>query len=221
MRLHLILSPNVQPVPFEYLHFLTGAFHKWLGPSDIHDDISLYSLSWLTGGRRHEQSLRFASGARWMISAHDDGILERVARGIQRDPEVCCGMRVLEVREQRTPQFGSYYAFKPGSPILARGKEVEGRVKHWLWSDLESDEVLSQALRHKMDKAGLPPEHKKVSVRFDRSSQKAKTKLIRIKGIGNVASLCPVIVEGAPQAVQFAWNVGAGHLTGSGFGCLQ
>lgn len=221
MRIHLALSPNVQPVPFEYLHFLTGAFHKWLGPSDIHDSISLYSLSWLTGGCARNQALHFSSGARWMISAHDEGILERVARGIERDPEVCCGMRVLEVREQRTPDFGSYYAFKPGSPILARGKRADGGVKHCLWSDEEADEVLSQALRHKMDKAGLPAEHKKVTLRFDRSYPNAKTKLLHIKGIASRASLCPVIVEGTPQAVQFAWNVGAGHLTGSGFGCLQ
>jgi CRISPR-associated endoribonuclease Cas6 len=213
----------VQRVPFGYLHSLVGAFHKWLGPSDIHDSISLYSLSWLTGGRasKPDQGLYFASGARWMISAHDDSILERVAEGIQRDPEVCCGMRVLEVREQRTPDFGSYYAFKPGSPILAKGDKIEGRVKHWLFQDVEADEVLTKALRHKMDKAGLGAEHKRVSVRFDRSSQNAKTKMMSVKGVQNKASLCPVIVEGTPQAVQFAWNVGAGHLTGSGFGCLQ
>jgi CRISPR/Cas system endoribonuclease Cas6 (RAMP superfamily) len=27
-------------------------------------------------------------------------------------------------------------------------------------------------------------------------------------------------VEGTPEAVQFAWTVGAGELTGSGFGAL-
>ena len=28
MRLHFALSPNTQTVPFDYQHFLTGAFHQ-------------------------------------------------------------------------------------------------------------------------------------------------------------------------------------------------
>jgi CRISPR/Cas system endoribonuclease Cas6 (RAMP superfamily) len=51
MRLHLYLSPNERPVPFDYQHYLTGAFHKWLGANDLHDRLSLYSLSWLYEGR--------------------------------------------------------------------------------------------------------------------------------------------------------------------------
>ena len=51
MRLHFFLTPNRQPVPFSYQHFLTGAFHKWLGANELHDNLSLYSLSWLDGSR--------------------------------------------------------------------------------------------------------------------------------------------------------------------------
>ena len=57
-------------------------------------------------------------------------------------------------------------------------------------------------------------------MRFDRNYKGAKTKFIEIKGICNRANFCPVIVEGAPEVVQFAWNTGAGHLTGSCFGSL-
>lgn len=220
MRLHLALSPNTQPVPFEYLHFLTGAFHKWLGENQLHDGLSLYSLSWLHGSRhdKRENSLSFPQGARWSISAHDDALIATIANGIARDPDVCCGMRVVETLAQRTPDFGERFAFRADSPVLARGKEVEGRVKHHLYSDPDADTVLTQTLRHKLDKAGLPSEG--ATARFDRAYKGAKTKLLRINGIANVASLCPVIVEGAPGVAAFAWNVGAGHLTGSGFGCL-
>lgn len=220
MRLHFQLTPNTQPVPFDYLHFLTGSFHKWLGHNDLHDGLSLYSLSWLHGSRfnKSDNSLSFPQGARWSISAHDDTVLEAIANGIARDPEVCCGMRVIEVQAQRTPDFGARFIFRADSPVLARGQEIEGRVKHHLFSDPAADAILTQTLRHKLDKAGLPSQN--ASARFDRSYRGAKTKLLRINGIANVASLCPVVVEGAPEAVQFAWNVGAGHLTGSGFGCL-
>jgi CRISPR/Cas system endoribonuclease Cas6 (RAMP superfamily) len=30
-----------------------------------------------------------------------------------------------------------------------------------------------------------------------------------------------VVVTGTPEAVQFAWTVGVGELTGSGFGALK
>lgn len=220
MRLHLHLTPSMQPVPFDYLHFLTGAFHKWIGHNDWHDGLSLYSLSWLHGSRfnRRDNTLSFSDGARWSISAHDEAILEAVVNGIARDAEVCCGMRVVEVQAQGTPDFGERFVFRAGSPVLARGKEIEGRVAHHIFSDPDADAVLTQTLRHKLDKAGLPSQN--ATARFDRTYRGAKTKLLRINGIANVASLCPVIIEGTPEAVQFAWNVGAGHLTGSGFGCL-
>ncbi len=226
MRLHFQLTPNTQIVPFEYQHFLAGAFHKWLGDNDLHDGISLYSLSWLHGGvtmrngKRIEGGLDFPDGALWFVSSHDENLLQKIADGAMRNGEVCCGMNVTEVRAQRTPDFGSRFCFKVGSPVLARSKEVDGRVTHFLHSDKEADEVLTQTLRHKMDKAGLGESHKDVRVRFDRAYRGARTKLVTIKGIGNRASVCPVIVEGTPEAVQFAWNVGVGHLTGNGFGSL-
>jgi CRISPR/Cas system endoribonuclease Cas6 (RAMP superfamily) len=67
----------------------------------------------------------------------------------------------------------------------------------------------------------MAPAHKNVRVRFDRGSPGARTKLIDFKGIKNRGSVCPVIVEGTPQAVQFAWTVGVGHSTGCGFGYLR
>ena len=51
MRLHLKLTPNTEPIPFNYQHQLTGTLHKWLGQNDLHDKISLYSFSWLRGSK--------------------------------------------------------------------------------------------------------------------------------------------------------------------------
>jgi hypothetical protein len=65
MRLHFTLTPNQQPLPFAYQHFLIGAFHKWLGHNLLHDDISLYSLSWLQDGTMRNGALNFPRAARW------------------------------------------------------------------------------------------------------------------------------------------------------------
>jgi CRISPR-associated endoribonuclease Cas6 len=116
--------------------------------------------------------------------------------------------------------FGTRYTFKVGSPVLARSNELEGRVTHYLYSDPEADAVLTATLRHKLDHAGLDAPHKKVRVSFDKNYRNPKSKLVTIKGIHNRVSICPVTIEGTPEAVAFAWNVGAGHGTGSGFGSL-
>lgn len=223
MRLHFQLTPNTQTVPFDYQHFLTGYFHKLLGDNDLHDGLSLYSLGWLSGGVTKQNGkplggLNFPGGARWFVSAHDGELLQKLVDGAMRAPEVCCGMSVQEIRIQQTPDFGSRFCFKAASPILARSKEIAGRVTHYTCKDAEADGVLTQTLRHKLDAAGLDSAN--ATVRFDRSYRNPKIKLVTIKGISHKCSVCPVIVEGSPEAVAFAWNVGAGHLTGNGFGSL-
>lgn len=220
MRLHFFLSPNEQPVPFDYQHYLTGAFHKWVGTNDLHDAISLYSLSWLYEGRARSGAIEFPRGAHWFVSMHDDSLVDPIVNSALVDPEVCCGMRVSRIEQQQTPRFGPRHTFKVGSPILAKSKEVDGRVKHYIFSDAEADAALTATLRHKLDKAGFGAPHNQATASFDRTYRTPKTKLVTIKDIRNKASVCPVIIEGTPEAVAFAWNVGVGHGTGSGFGSL-
>jgi CRISPR-associated endoribonuclease Cas6 len=220
MRLHFTLTPNQQPVPFAYQHFLTGAFHKWLGPNQLHDRLSLYSLSWLDGSRMRGGALDFPHGARFFVSIYDESLIETIVNNALADPELCCGMRVIRIEQQQTPHFGERYTFKVGSPVLAKSKEVDGKVKHYLFSDPEADATLTTTLRHKLDHAGLGAPHNAATVSFDRTYRNPKTKLVTIKDIHNRASICPVTIEGTPEAVAFAWNVGVGNGTGSGFGSL-
>lgn len=220
MRLHFYLSPNIKPVPFEYQHYLTGTFHKWLGANQLHDALSLYSLSWLYEGRASNGIIEFPRGAHWFISLHDESLGEPLVNNALSNPEVCCGMKVTRIEQQATPRFGHRYTFKVGSPVLARSQEIEGKVKHYLYSDPEADTVLTATLRHKLDRAGLGAPHNETTVSFDQTYRNPKSKLVTIKDIHNRASICPVTIEGTPEAVAFAWNVGVGHGTGSGFGSL-
>jgi CRISPR-associated endoribonuclease Cas6 len=220
VRLHFQLSPNEQPVPFAYQHYLTGTFHKWLDSNQLHDTLSLYSLGWLAGSRMRAGALVFPDGARWFISLHDEALVETIVNRALADPEVCCGMRVVRIEQQPTPRFGPRYTFKVGSPVLAKAKEVDGKVRHYLFSDPEADATLTATLRHKLDHAGLGAPHNAATVSFDRTYRNPKTKLVTIKDIHNRASICPVTVAGTPEAVAFAWNVGVGNGTGSGFGSL-
>lgn len=223
MRLTLKLSPNKKLVPYTYPHHLTGAFHALAGWNEVHDRLSCYSLSWLEG--RGSQStpdgLNFPHGARWSVSIYDRKLAERVTHNAKQHPAVAFGMQVYRIEEKPTPAFGNVYRFMVGSPVLVRKPEDNGRQTHLLFDDPEADAFLTQTMRRKLDVAGFSGSHLDVMVGFDRSYQRAKTKLVEIKGTKLRCNVCPVIVAGTPEAVQFAWNVGAGHLTGSGFGFLK
>ncbi len=218
MRIHLKLTANKQPVPFDHLPFLVGAFHKWVGENDIHNDLSLYSLSWLKDGKRNKDGLSFPNGTTWFISAFDDSLIKKIITGIRNEPEVCCGMSVKEIVLEQTPTFESEKFFTVNSPVLVK-ELVEKEQKHLSFSELKADEILTNVLKNKLVKAGLNPEG--VSVFFDKAYLQAKTKLVVYRNIGNKANICPVVVKGTSEQIGFAWNVGIGHSTGIGFGALN
>jgi CRISPR-associated endoribonuclease Cas6 len=229
MRLHFTISPNTESVPFAYQHRLTGVFHKWLKQNELHDKISLYSLSWLDGSRRIRDRLEFPNGAKWFVSFYEDEYVEKLVNGALANPEMFCGMSVERIEQQTTPDFGTRYCFKVASPVFVKGKQLpDGKPPHhYLFNEPEADALMTATLVHKMDAANREASEtrftdgdKQVKVGFDREFANPKIKLVRIKDIDHKASICPVIVEGTPEAVRFAWNVGIGNGTGSCFGSL-
>jgi CRISPR-associated endoribonuclease Cas6 len=220
MRIYLHLSPNKEIVPFNYQQSLVGAFHKWLGENELHDDISLYSLSWLTGGkmRRDKRGLDFRNGAQFSISAPNPDLLQDSIRGIFKGADIRWGMKVEEVRARPTPDFGEAQRFMLNSPILIKRK-LEGvkQDEYYLYDHPEANKLMTETLQSKLAKADLS---QNVSVRFDPDYRNPQTKMVRYKSLGIQASMCPVIVEGDARAVSFAWECGVGNSTGIGFGCL-
>lgn len=218
MRLYLTLTPNTEPVSFGYQQSLIGALHKWIGCNSVHDDVSLYSLSWLQRGRMRGDSLDFPDGSCMFVSCYDDALLQRIKDGIEDDNGVCYGMNVVSTQMQPAPAFGSSMRFRLDSPVLIRRRRDDGKIEHVTYDDPDADALLTQTLETKLKRASLSH---RASVRFDKSYANAKTKLVTLHGIQNRANVCPVIVEGDPAAVSFAWDVGVGHCTGCGFGALQ
>jgi len=226
MRIYLHLSPNREPVPFNYQQYLVGAFHKWLGQNELHDDISLYSLSWLThlGNPRFKinkakTGLIFPQGAEMFISSPLQDLHKKAVDGIFKDQHINWGMHVTEVRMKPTPDFGEHHRFLAQSPILIK-KHVDGE-KHQTYyypTDEESNGYLTETMQSKLSRAGLPTD---VSVAFDSKYHKPIIKKVRYRNLDIKGTVCPVIVAGEPRAVQFAWEVGVGHSTGIGFGALN
>lgn len=219
MRIHLKLSPTRTIVPYNYQQNLVGAFHQWLGKNTVHDEgHSLYSLSWLAGGYGTKAGLKFEGGATWFISAPDSSLLKKVISGIQEKPEIAFGLNVEEIIIQETPQFSNYAKFYLASPVLIKRK-IGGDTIHFAYNDDHVDKLLTLTLKSKLLKAEL--ESEEVSVAFDRSYPKPKTVVSTYNNIKNKANYCPVILEGSPKAIAFAWEVGVGNSTGIGFGAIR
>ncbi|WP_421828327.1 CRISPR-associated endoribonuclease Cas6 [Larkinella sp.] len=221
MRLQLQLTPNTQPVPFTYLYNLVGSFHKWLGKSNsLHDGMSMYSFGRLAGGEKIGNNLYFPQGSSWSISFQDSDQAWALVKGILKDANMAFGMRVEQALEIPTPTFGECVRLATDGEILVRTKRPDGSRQYLLWSDLEADNLMTQLMRKKLLTAGYDETHQAITIRFDREYSKARTRLMDVKGIKHRGSVCPVIVEGTPEAICFAWLVGVGELTGSGFGAL-
>ncbi len=219
MRISLNLTPNTETVPFNYQSSLVGAFHKWLGENELHDGLSLYSLSWLSHGQRRKDGLDFPEGSTFSVSAPSDELLSALVHGVFKGHQIRWGMEVREVIIQRTPDFGSRQKFFAQSPILIKRKPEDAEHHQYYFpSHKESGPLMTETLRLKMEKAGIEGD---ISVRFDETYPNPKIKMVSYKGINIKAALCPVLVEGDPRAVQFAWEVGIGNSTGIGFGCLK
>ena len=217
MRLHFRLSSNDVIVPFNYMDVLIKTFHKWMGWNDIHDDISLYSLSWLQRGQSKAGGLNFPNGSVWFISSWDENISKRILSNAIKNYNIGWGMQIIEIQIQDTPDFSIKEKFNVASPVFIRKYDQNNRAIHLTLKDKDVDHFLTQTLKRKLQKANL---NVPVKVSFDKDYPNPKTKLVKISGIDNRAIVCPIIIEGSPEAVQFAWNVGVGHLTGCGFGSL-
>lgn len=218
MRIHITLRSDNKLVPFNYQPAITGAIHKWIGKNEVHDKTSMYSFSWLKGGRKNGDGLIFENGSNFEFSAHDNILIKQLILGIQIDPMINYGLEVSEIVIQETPRFSKRETFFVTSPVLVK-RTVEERDIHFTFDQLETDKLLTETMKTKLKRAGLDDSN--IQLAFDRSYYGAKTKLVYYKNIGNKANICPVIIEGTPEQIAFAWNVGVGNSTGIGFGSLK
>jgi CRISPR-associated endoribonuclease Cas6 len=218
MRIHIKLTPNQETVPFNYQEKLVSKLHQWAGRNELHDMISLYSFSWLEKGKANGGGLNFEKGSQWFISAVNTNFLKKIVGGIQESPELAWGMVANEVLIQEDPFLSGETRFSVGSPVFIKEKRNDGGTNYIFFDNPSAGRLLTNTLRHKLDKANLNSED--VQVTFDKSYYSARTKKITYKGIVSIGSVCSVIIKGNPEQLAFAWNVGVGNSTGIGFGSL-
>ena len=222
MRIIIHTTPNSSIVSFDYQQKLVGTIHKWLGNNEIHDNISLYSFSWLLGGKMiRDQGYTFPDGANFFVSFYEEEYLRLLIRTILSDPEMFCGLKVRDITMVNQPLFSEgAQSFRLASPVfIKRLQDGVRNYKFYLYDDENSNMLMTETLKHKMREAGLP-EDETLKVEFDLNYPQKQVKMVTIHGIKSKASMCPVIIHGSPQSKLFAWTVGPGNSTGSSFGSL-
>lgn len=181
--------------------------------------MSLYSFSWLQGSKFDRKNLSFNKGATFFISFYDESVIKDIIRSILDDPQMFCGLEVTDVQVAKNLNLTNKTLFYCGSPIFIKRRLSDGHIKQYNFNDFESDRLMKETLLNKMRKAGLQ-EDETLDIKFDTSYQGKRLKLIQYHGIGNKASMCPVIINGKTETKLFAWNVGIGSCTGIGFGAI-
>ncbi|NML38966.1 CRISPR-associated endoribonuclease Cas6 [Chitinophaga sp. G-6-1-13] len=221
MRLVLNVSGSKNIIYFhQHQVFLTGALHKWIGRrNEIHGKLSLYSFSWLQNVDIVSNGIRTRDDSYFFIAAYDTTLAKRIVQGVQDDPTICFGIEVRGIAIMETPVFQSRQEFYPASPVFVKKYLEPRKDKHLLFNDPEAGEHMTTVLKRKLRQAGLSDEG--VTVSFNTAYPNAKAKMITYKTVNNKASMCPVVVEGTPEQVAFAWEVGVGNCTGIGFGALK
>ena len=131
MRIHISTTKNTSLVPFNYQQKLVGTIHKWIGENSIHDKISLYSFSWLQGGKKVSDALDFPEGATMFLSFYDDGTMRKVIKTILENPLMFCGMSVTSIDIDETPLLENRELFYCASPIFIKRKMEDGIIRQF------------------------------------------------------------------------------------------
>lgn len=221
MRLLIsIKSKSNSVIPYNYQPMLTGCIHKWIGNNNNeHGKQSLYSFSFFQNIEGASKiGFRLKNNAYFFFSCHDIELCKKVLFGITKHPILFNEIVVNEVQIMETPNFSNEERFLTASPVLLKQK-TDTLQRHVIFSDNESDELLTSSIKSKLEKANLPVDG--ISVVFDKSFPNPKTKLMSYHSIKNRTSVCPVIIKGTPEQIAFVWNVGIGNSTGIGFGALK
>ena len=220
MRLYLKLNKSSYIIPFNYQHYLTGALHKWIGNNnDIHGKISLHSFSWLQNVKANgNKGINLTRDSYFFISAFNESLIQKILLGIINDPTLFEDIRITDAEITQHPTFSKQETFLTASPIFIK-RRFNNHLRHITYDDPACNQYLTETMKEKLQSAGLPSDG--LHIKFDTSSNSARFKIVRYKEIENRVNICPVTIEGTPEQIGFAWNVGIGNSTGIGFGSLK
>jgi CRISPR-associated endoribonuclease Cas6 len=221
MRLHINIKGSGKLIPFQHQKLLAGTVYKWLGKTDQHGEVSMYSFSRLDKLEKTDHGLMVKHYSTMFFSSHNPDLIKQLIRGIQSDNSMFNGLKVVDLVVENDPDLNHRTLFQIGSPIFIKRKSVDGNSIDFIYyTNSDAGALLEATLITKMKRAGIDPDPS-LSIQFDKEAPFASVKKVDYGTIANKASWCPLIIHGTHQTKLFAWNVGLGNSTGIGFGAIK
>lgn len=227
MNLTLVMSRPKNVIPYKHHHKVVGAFHKWLGTNVLHDELSLYSLSWLNGGKATKNGLKFNTNPALTISTPYRGIIHELAAGISHDPSFMYDMRVIEsFAREPFPDFSDDFeisgTFVLGTPLFVKGQNS----KFGLYVSKNLDEInnsISSLMHRKRERGEILeyPLHIEIVVADNIKEKTYSYRKDNVDIYHSANSNVKIKFTGHPIAVRFAAEVGIGNSTGIGYGYVK
>jgi CRISPR-associated endoribonuclease Cas6 len=221
MRLKINFTRSNVPVPINNQHVINGFVHRCLGTDNqYHDKVSNYCISNLRGGKlnKDKKTLSFNNGGFIVVASNDMVFIDKFLSGLGINEVAFYDMKVIKIEHLIEDSYSDFNIFRTLTPIVIK----ERGDKNYKFITINDEDYVTKLKNHMIKKISkIDP---KCDTRdFDVKIRKHpcnKTKLVMIKNVKNVGSLCDIIINCNKKVANIIYDNGIGQSTGSGFGMV-
>lgn len=219
MRIKIKLTKNSEPVPINNQHIVNSYIHKCLGVNNKYHDVpSDYCISNIRGGVLNDDktTLRFVNYPFIIITSLNGEFLNDIIKTIMDNDDFGYGIKVDGFEYISEELYDEYNIFRTLTPILLKEK-VGDKYKFLTINDDDFVEKLKNHTVKKLFNIDNKLDFSGFDLKINQHINN-KTKLVMVKNVKNVGSLCDIIICSNKKITEMIYNCGLGQSTGSGFG---
>lgn len=223
MRIKINLTENLTNIPINNQELVNSYIHRCLGNNNsYHDNISNYSISNIRGGKLNNNKETLDIKKPFIIvSSNDITFINSLLIGIGNNNNFNDKYNILVTGIEFINEMlhDGFNLFKTLTPILLKEK-INGCKKRTITvNDDDFIPKLKESIIRKIKMLSPDSDLTNFDIKLADNSIK-KTKMITIKNVTSVGSLCDLIIVSNKKTAELIYNFGIGQSTGSGFGTV-
>lgn len=221
MRIKIKLSSGANNIPINNQSIVNSYIHKCLGENNTyHDSASNYCVSNIRGCKLNDDKTTLTLRSPYIVVSTNDNIfLSMLLAGITNHNQFYDNIVVTGIEFIQETLYDGYNLFKTLTPILLKEKNTDGSKRTITVNDEDFVPKLKDSIIRKIKSIDPSIDVSGFDLKLADNTIK-KTKMITVKNVTSVGSLCDIIVFSNKKLAEFIYNFGIGQSTGSGFGCI-
>ena len=221
MRIKIKLSSGANNIPINNQSIVNSYIHKCLGENNTyHDSASNYCVSNIRGCKLNDDKTTLTLRSPYIVVSTNDNIfLSMLLAGITNHNQFYDNIVVTGIEFVQETLYDGYNLFKTLTPILLKEKNTDGSKRTITVNDEDFVPKLKDSIIRKIKSIDPSIDVSGFDLKLADNTIK-KTKMITVKNVTSVGSLCDIIVFSNKKLAEFIYNFGIGQSTGSGFGCI-